>query len=111
MEYRKPAINVFDWEPYKYNFLTYIICFIFIIRGPLAVLRLVGGGGLRGDAHRTGLTPDVLVSQYLSVNQVDRAVNILLSLNWDAYGFICLACLQRIVNHLFRQPLTPEREG
>jgi hypothetical protein len=88
-----------------------MVCFIFIIRGPLAVLRLVGGGGLRGDAHGTGLTPDVLVSQYLSVNQVDRAVNLLLSLSWDSYGFICLACLQRIANHLFRQPLTPEREG
>ncbi|KDR08346.1 WD repeat-containing and planar cell polarity effector protein fritz [Zootermopsis nevadensis] len=79
-------------------------------RGPLAVLRLVGGGGLRGDAYGTGLTPDVLVSQYLSVNQVDRAINLLLSLNWDSYGFICLSCLQRIANHLFRQPLTPERE-
>ncbi|PNF38671.1 hypothetical protein B7P43_G01219 [Cryptotermes secundus] len=79
-------------------------------RGPLAVLRLVGGGGLRGDAHGTGLTPDVLVSQYLSVNQVDRAINLLLSLNWDSYGYICLACLYRITNHLFRQPLTPERE-
>lgn len=87
-----------------------MICFI-IIRGPLAVLRLVGGGGLRGDAYGTGLTPDVLVSQYLSVNQVDRAINLLLSLNWDSYGFICLSCLQRIANHLFRQPLTPEREG
>jgi hypothetical protein len=71
----------------------------------------VGGGGLRGDAHGTGLTPDVLVSQYLSVNQVDRAINLLLSLSWDSYGFICLACLYRIANHLFRQPLTPEREG
>jgi hypothetical protein len=75
------------------------------------VLRLVGGGGLRGDTHGTGLTPDVLVSQYLSVNQVDRAINLLLSLNWDSYGAICLACLYRIANHLFRQPLTPEREG
>lgn len=88
-----------------------MMCFIFTNRGPLAVLRLVGGGGLRGDAHGTGLTPDVLVSQYLSVNKVDRATDILLNLNWDSYGNICLACLYRITNHLFRQPLNPEREG
>ncbi|PSN33632.1 hypothetical protein C0J52_14255, partial [Blattella germanica] len=81
-----------------------------VSQGPLAVLRLVGGGGLKGDAHSVGLSPDVLVSQYLSVNQVDRAINLLLSLNWDSYGFICLTCLHRIMNHLFRQPLTPERE-
>ncbi|XP_067009691.2 WD repeat-containing and planar cell polarity effector protein fritz [Anabrus simplex] len=79
-------------------------------RGPLAVVRLVGGGGLKGDPHYNGLSADVLVSQYLSFNQVDRAINVLLSLNWDSYGFMCLACLNRIANHLFRQPLTPERE-
>lgn len=100
-----------DYKLHKYGFLTYMTCFISLNRGPLAVLRLVGGGGLRGDAHGTGLTPDVLVSQYLSVNQVDRAINLLLSLNWDSYGVICLACLYQIANHLFRQPLTPEREG
>nr|CAD7570477.1 unnamed protein product [Timema californicum] len=80
-------------------------------RGPLAMLRLVGGGGLQGDVQGSGLTPDALVSQYLSLNHVDRAINILLSLRWDSYGATCLACLQRITNHLFRQPLTPEREG
>nr|CAD7399465.1 unnamed protein product [Timema cristinae] len=79
-------------------------------RGPLAMLRLVGGGGLQGDVQGSGLTPDALVSQYLSLNHVDRAINILLSLRWDSYGATCLACLQRITNHLFRQPLTPERE-
>nr|CAD7400095.1 unnamed protein product [Timema poppensis] len=79
-------------------------------RGPLAMLRLVGGGGLQGDVQGSGLTPDALVSQYLSLNHVDRAINILLSLRWDSYGATCLACLQRITSHLFRQPLTPERE-
>ncbi|XP_063240270.1 WD repeat-containing and planar cell polarity effector protein fritz [Bacillus rossius redtenbacheri] len=79
-------------------------------RGPLAVLRLVGGGGLRGDAHGAGLTADALVCLYLSVNHVDRAVNVLLSLNWDSHGPSCLACLQRIVSHLCRQPLAPDRE-
>ena len=77
----------------------------------MAVLRLVGGGGLKGDSYGSSLSPDVLVSQYLSVNQVDRAINLLLSLNWDSYGFICLTCLHRIANYLFRQPLTMEREG
>lgn len=80
-------------------------------RGPLALLRLVGGGGMKGDVHGVGLTPDALVLLYLNLNQVDKAINLLLSLNWDSYGFVCLACLNRIVNYLFRLPLTPEREG
>lgn len=86
--------------------------FLLLIRGPLASLRFVGGGGLAGDIHNTGgFTIDSLVAQYLWVNQVDRAINLLLTLNWDVSGNMCLSCLQRIVNHLFKLPLTPEHEG
>lgn len=84
---------------------------VFCFRGPLAVLRLVGGGGLAHDAQGPGFTADVLVSQYLNMGQVERAVNLLLSLNWEISGPLCLACLHLIVNHILRLPLTPEREG
>ncbi|XP_046664309.1 WD repeat-containing and planar cell polarity effector protein fritz isoform X2 [Homalodisca vitripennis] len=69
-------------------------------RGPMGVVRMVG----------PGLTPDTLVSQYLSVGQVERAVNLLLSLNWDTQGLQCLTCLHLIANHVLRLPLTPDKE-
>uniref|UniRef100_A0A1B6D3B8 WD repeat-containing and planar cell polarity effector protein fritz n=1 Tax=Clastoptera arizonana TaxID=38151 RepID=A0A1B6D3B8_9HEMI len=79
-------------------------------RGPLAVLRLVGGGGHVHDVQGSGLTADVLVAQYLNVGQVERAVNLLLSQNWETQGSVCLKCLHLIANYIFRFPLTPERE-
>ncbi|KAJ1531550.1 hypothetical protein ONE63_000223 [Megalurothrips usitatus] len=88
-------------------------CFLLLLfdRGPLALLRFVGGGGLLGDIHSAGgYTVDSLVAQYLWANQVDRAISLLLTLNWDIAGSTCLSCLQRIVNHLFKLPLTPDHE-
>lgn len=38
--------------------------------GPLAVLSFVGGGGLAGDIHSCGLTPDSLIRVYLTWHQV-----------------------------------------
>lgn len=78
--------------------------------GPLGCLRLVGGTGLKGDVHTSGLTADVLIHKYISLNQVEKAINILLSLNWDTYGAMCLLSLHRIANHVFKQPLGTERE-
>uniref|UniRef100_A0A1B6M0F5 WD repeat-containing and planar cell polarity effector protein fritz n=1 Tax=Graphocephala atropunctata TaxID=36148 RepID=A0A1B6M0F5_9HEMI len=69
-------------------------------RGPVGVVKLLG----------PGLTPDTLVAQYLSVSQVERAVNLLLSLNWDTQGLKCLTCLHLIANHVLRLPLTPDKE-
>lgn len=77
-------------------------------RGPLGVLRLVGGAsGPQGSS----LAPEALAAQYLSVGQVERAVNLLLSLNWDCQGLQCLTCLHLIANHVLRLPLTPDKEG
>ena len=76
----------------------------------MAAIRLIGGGCLRGDIHGSCLTADAIVSQYLEYAQVDRALNLLLSLNWDAYGIQCMRSLHRIANYLFRLPLTHERE-
>uniref|UniRef100_A0A182J9D5 WD repeat-containing and planar cell polarity effector protein fritz n=1 Tax=Anopheles atroparvus TaxID=41427 RepID=A0A182J9D5_ANOAO len=79
-------------------------------QGPLACVRVVGGAGLKGDVHTSGLTADVLVHKYISLNQVEKAINILLSLNWDTYGAMCLLSLHRIANYIFKQPLGTERE-
>lgn len=77
--------------------------------GPLGVLSLIGGGGL-ANGISSGLTSDVIVRQYLLWNQIDKAINLLLSLNWNTQGTICLMSLHHIVNYIFRHPLTPERE-
>lgn len=80
-------------------------------RGPIASLRYVGGGGLSGDIHSAGgFTFDSLVMQYLWSNNVDKAINLLSTLNWDIAGSTCLSCLQRIVNHLFKLPMNPDLE-
>lgn len=79
--------------------------------GPIGMLRITGGCGLRGDIHTSGFTVDVLIHNYLSGGQVERAINLLLCLNWDVYGAMCLISLHKIVNFIFRLPLTPEREA
>lgn len=76
----------------------------------MANLRLFGGTGLRGDIHTSGFTADVLIYQYLSLQNVERAINVLLCLNWDSYGAMCLISLNKIANYIFKQPLTAERE-
>lgn len=78
--------------------------------GPAACLRFLADSGLKGDVHTSGLTGDVLIHKYLNLNSVERAINVLLCLNWDTYGAMCLIALHRIANWIFRLPLTPERE-
>lgn len=78
--------------------------------GLLGCVRLVGGAGLKNDIHKTGITADVLVHYYIDNNHVEKAINVLLSLNWDAYGAMCLVSLHKIANFIFKKPLTSERE-
>lgn len=87
-------------------------CFLLLSleNGPLACLRFVGGAGIKGDVHTSGFTADVLIHKYISLNQVEKAINVLLSLNWDNYGAMCLVSLHRIANYIFKQNLTAERE-
>lgn len=85
--------------------------FLSIEGGPVGIMRIAGGCGLKGDIHTSGFTVDVLIHNYLSAHQVERAINLLLCLNWDVYGAMCLISLHKIVNFVFRQPLTPEREA
>ncbi|XP_055608329.1 WD repeat-containing and planar cell polarity effector protein fritz [Uranotaenia lowii] len=103
---RKPEITEHN-ERYA---VTDSFLLLALENGPIGCLRFVGGAGLKGDVHTSGLTADVLIHKYISLNQVEKAINILLSLNWDTYGAMCLLSLHRIANYIFKQPLGMERE-
>lgn len=74
--------------------------------GPIALLRLLG----HGDLHTSGFTADILIHQYLKLNIVEKAINILLTLNWDVYGAKLMISLHKIANFILKQPFLPERE-
>lgn len=78
--------------------------------GPIAVIRLFCGNGLRGDVHTSGFTADVLIHQYLKLGNVEKAINVLLCLNWDVYGAMLMISLHKIANYIFKQPFQQERE-
>ncbi|KAL6439873.1 hypothetical protein ACFW04_004118 [Cataglyphis niger] len=71
-------------------------------RGPIGVIKIIGGDTLSGDE---------LVRRYLSDSRVDQATALLLSMNWDTQSHICMQSLNQILNYLFKLPLTMEREG
>lgn len=78
--------------------------------GPLANLRFFNGAGLRGDIHSAGYTADVLIHKYLNLNNIERSINLLLCMNWDTYGAMCLNALHKIAAYIFRRRLTTEHE-
>lgn len=104
---RKPELHL---NAEKYAQLDSFVVLAFET-GPLACLKIFGGCGLKRDIHTSGFTVDVLIHNYLCGNQVERAINCLLCLNWDVYGAMCLISLHKIVNYIFRQPLTVDREA
>ncbi|XP_071537938.1 WD repeat-containing and planar cell polarity effector protein fritz homolog isoform X2 [Panulirus ornatus] len=75
------------------------------IRGPLACLRVDVS-----TVSKNGLTASALVAQYIKHRQLDEAVNLLVSLNWDQEGPVAMRCLTSVANHLLRLPMTPQRE-
>ncbi|XP_019846435.2 WD repeat-containing and planar cell polarity effector protein fritz [Bactrocera dorsalis] len=70
-------------------------------QGPLGCLRFFAGAGMRGDIHNSGLTADVLVDKYLALHQLEKAVNLLMAINWETYGAMCLISLHKIANYVF----------
>ncbi|KAM7354409.1 WD repeat-containing and planar cell polarity effector protein fritz isoform 2-T2 [Cochliomyia hominivorax] len=78
-------------------------CFLLLLydQGPIGCLRFFAGAGMRGDIHNSGLTADVILDKYLALNQLEKAVNLLNSLNWETYGAMCLISLHKIANHIF----------
>lgn len=75
------------------------------------MIRLFCGNGHKGDIHTSGLTADVLIHQYLQLDNVQKAINILLCLNWDVYGAMLMISLHKIANFIFKKPFQPEREA
>ncbi|XP_045581658.2 WD repeat-containing and planar cell polarity effector protein fritz homolog isoform X2 [Procambarus clarkii] len=75
------------------------------IRGPIACLRVDVSVMSRDELTALGL-----VAQYIKHRQLDEAVNLLVSLNWDQEGPMAMQCLTAIANHLLRLPVTPQRE-
>ncbi|XP_037886123.1 WD repeat-containing and planar cell polarity effector protein fritz isoform X1 [Glossina fuscipes] len=78
-------------------------CFLILLydNGPLGCLRFFAGAGIRGDIHNSGLTADVILGKYLSLNQLEKAVNLMNALNWETYGAMCLISLHKIANYVF----------
>jgi WD repeat-containing and planar cell polarity effector protein len=103
---KKPDV-MYHQERYAQNDTFLLLAFG---NGPLGFVRVCGGAGLKGDIHQSGFTADVLVHKYLSVNQIEKAINILMCLNWDTYGAMCLLSLHRIANFIFKVPHTMEIE-
>ncbi|XP_023170747.2 WD repeat-containing and planar cell polarity effector protein fritz [Drosophila hydei] len=94
---RKPDLANFS---HKYA-QTDCLLLLLYENGPLGCLRFFGGAGMRGDIHNSGLTADVIADKYLRLQQPERAVNVLASLNWETYGAMCLITLHKIANYVF----------
>ncbi|XP_052590686.1 WD repeat-containing and planar cell polarity effector protein fritz homolog isoform X3 [Peromyscus californicus insignis] len=84
----------------------YDLLFLRFSRGPVGVLLFKLGVLTRGQL---GLVD--LIFQYIHCDEMNEAINILSSMDWDAMGQQCLVSMSAIMNHLLRQRLTPEREA
>lgn len=84
----------------------YDLLFLRFNRGPVGVLLFKLGVLTRGQL---GLVD--LILQYVHCDEVNEAINILSSMNWDTMGQQCFVSMSAIMNHLLRQRLTPEREA
>ncbi|XP_058803143.1 WD repeat-containing and planar cell polarity effector protein fritz [Phymastichus coffea] len=105
----QPALMRLEWckknEPnafvdyYNHGDALFLLLFE---RGPVAIIRVVEGANFSGD---------ILVQRYLTLSQVQQATCLLLAMNWDMSPRVCMHSLNQIVNYLFKQPLTPDREN
>ncbi|NWV42626.1 FRITZ protein, partial [Grantiella picta] len=75
-------------------------------KGPLGVLHFKLGVITRGQL---GLVE--IIHQYIRFDEIQEAINVLSTMNWNTMGQQCYICLSAICNHLLRQKLTPDREA
>ncbi|NWH87175.1 FRITZ protein, partial [Aegithalos caudatus] len=75
-------------------------------KGPLGVLQFKLGVFTRGQL---GLVE--IIHQYIRYDEIQEAINVLSTMNWNTMGQQCFICLSAICNHLLRQKLTPAREA
>lgn len=87
---------------------SYVLCLF--DNGPLTMLRLFEGNAHQHDLHTLGFTADFLIQQYLKINNAEKAINVLLCLNWDVYGSVLITALHKIASYIFKQIFKPERE-
>ena len=74
--------------------------------GPLACMKFDVGGVME-----QAMSIPTLVAQYIRHRQIDEAINLLVSLNWNEDGFVAMQCLNSILNYLLKIPLTPQCES
>ncbi|NXH13760.1 FRITZ protein, partial [Bucco capensis] len=75
-------------------------------KGPLGVLHFKLGVFSRGQL---GLVE--IIQQHIGCDEIQEAINVLSTMNWNTMGQQCYICLSAIVNHLLKQKLTPDREA
>ncbi|NXR43324.1 FRITZ protein, partial [Zosterops hypoxanthus] len=75
-------------------------------KGPLGVLHFKLGVLTRGQL---GLVE--IIHQYIRYDEIQEAINVLSTMNWNTMGQQCFICLSAICNHLLKQKLTPAREA
>ncbi|XP_071962276.1 WD repeat-containing and planar cell polarity effector protein fritz homolog [Antedon mediterranea] len=104
------TVNTMEWSKPS-NTQDYIvdahdILMLLFDRGPVCMLQLHLGVKSRGR-----LGPKELMQHYLDHKQIDEAVNLLNSLNWNTESTSCFSCITKVVNYLLRLPLNAQREG
>lgn len=97
----------------KYNEQSQSDSFVLLLfdNGPIALMRLFGGNRSPDDVSTTGLTADALMQQYLKQGIVEKAINVLLCLDWDVHGAMLMVNLHNIASYIFKQPFQSEREA
>ncbi|XP_068042519.1 WD repeat-containing and planar cell polarity effector protein fritz homolog isoform X2 [Anomalospiza imberbis] len=75
-------------------------------KGPLGVLHFKLGVLTRGQ-----LGLEEIIHQYIRYDEIQEAINVLSTMNWNTMGQRCFFCLSAICNHLLKQKLTPAREA
>ncbi|CAG5127985.1 unnamed protein product, partial [Candidula unifasciata] len=100
-------INWCPFSPHSCEFVTSSMDALFIAfsRGPIGLMQF--HLGVRSQDRFSCVD---LVKEYIKHKQIDEAVSLLSSINWDVEGQACYSCLSAIMNHLLRIPLNAERE-
>lgn len=66
---------------------------------------------VKGVLTRGQLGLEEIIHQYIRYDEIQEAINVLSTMNWNTMGQRCFICLSAICNHLLKQKLTPAREG
>jgi WD repeat-containing and planar cell polarity effector protein len=79
---RQPSLMKINWSKkadfnhFHEKFAQVDGFLLLLFDGALATSRFIGGAGLKNDIHTAGLTHDVLIHMYLSLNQIEKAINV-----------------------------------